>query len=280
VQPVDVEDVAQALAGLAHEPDAAGAVIEVGGPSVVTMNELLAKLRANLGLGDAPRLVHLPLGLIRPLLAALEGPLLSVLPITAGQLASFANDGVAAPNPILDRVLPHRRETPSLPPKGSGGSGGGSGTGRGAATMARDQAILPDEFGRYVRYLTGEAGTAYQAQKYVACHDKRQLSPQSRFDAFLLRFSRFGGIGLSLADAYSGLFFRTCLLRKKLMLTLAILECSPPTFVALDAPDRGGRGVIVSMLLRLVAAAIALVAAALLLLPAQIVCTAMPKAKG
>jgi hypothetical protein len=39
--------------------------------------------------------VHVPLGPTRRLLAALEPWLLSVLPLTAGQLATFANDGLA-----------------------------------------------------------------------------------------------------------------------------------------------------------------------------------------
>ena len=279
VQPVDVEDVAEALANLAREPDAAGAVIEIGGPKVMTMNDLLAKLRTNQGLDGALRFAHIPLGPTRSILAALEGPLFAVLPLTAGQLASFANDGVAAPHPIMDRILPRRRETPSpLPksPEGSSGSGGAPDT----AITVREAADLPEEFSRHARYLTGNAGTPYQAQKYVAGHEQCHLSPQNRFDAFLLRFSRSGRIGLGLADSYSGLFYRTSLLRKKLVLALAILECSPPSFAALDAPDRGGRSVMVGMFFRLVAAAITLAAAVLVLLPAQIAYATMPKAKA
>lgn len=283
VQPVDVEDVALALANLAREPDAAGAVIEVGGPKVVTMNELMAKLRANQGLTDKPRFLHLPLGPIRFVLGMLEKPLLAVLPLTAGQLASFANDGVAAPNPILDRVLPKRRETPSVRPKSSGGTTGGGGAGKapGTTAIAYDPAVLADEFGRYARYLTGQSATPYQAEKYVACHRQRQLGPQGAFDDFLLRISGYGRLGLTLADAYSGLFSRSSLLRKKLMAALSILECSPPSFAALDAPDRGGRiGAMLTMTLRLAFTAAALLLSAIFLLPAQIAFAVMPKARA
>jgi NADH dehydrogenase len=113
VQPVDVSDVARLLAALAHEPDAAGATVEVGGPTSYTLNELYARLRAHDGAAGSVRLVHLPVGPIRALLALVEAPLLPVLPLTAGQLASFVNDSVAAPHPLMDKLLPVRAETPA-----------------------------------------------------------------------------------------------------------------------------------------------------------------------
>jgi hypothetical protein len=79
----------------------------------MTMLELLARLRTGMGVGGKPNFVHAPLGLIRGTLAAVEGPLLNVLPFTAGQMATFANDSVAAPHPAMTRILPKRRASPS-----------------------------------------------------------------------------------------------------------------------------------------------------------------------
>lgn len=112
VNPIEVDDVAALLVALAHEPDAAGAVIEVGGPAAYPMSELFARLRAK---GGAPKFIHLPLKPLRELLALVEGPLLPLMPLTAGQLASFANDGVAKPSPLVDRLLPTRSESPAGP---------------------------------------------------------------------------------------------------------------------------------------------------------------------
>lgn len=64
------------------------------------------------------------------------------------------------------------------------------------------------------------------------------------------------------------------------MATLAILECSPPSFAVLDAPDQSGRGVIVPMGLRLALAAAATIAACLVLLPVRIVSATLPNPKG
>lgn len=112
VNPVEVDDVAALLAALAHEPDATGAVIEIGGPGAYPMTELFARLRPD---GATPKFLHLPLKPLRALLALMEGPLLPVMPLTAGQLASFANDGVAKPSTLVDRLLPVRSESPAGP---------------------------------------------------------------------------------------------------------------------------------------------------------------------
>ena len=111
IEPVDVEDVVQLLAGVARDPDAAGAVVELGGPAAYSMKELLGKLRGKSG---SPAFLHVPLGLTRSVLGAVEGPLLPVLPFTAGQLATFANDSIATPHPLVSRHLASRRTSPAV----------------------------------------------------------------------------------------------------------------------------------------------------------------------
>lgn len=113
VQPVDVDDVVLLLAELARDPSAPGGLIELGGPRVQTMDELVVQLRKAGGLAAGAPLLHLPLGLLRYTLALVERVLLPLLPFSAGQLASFANDGTAEPSPELTRLLPHPRETPA-----------------------------------------------------------------------------------------------------------------------------------------------------------------------
>ena len=53
-----------------------------------------------------PRTCHLPLRPIRGLLRLLEGPLLPLLPLTAGQLATFANDGTVRGSAFLESRWP------------------------------------------------------------------------------------------------------------------------------------------------------------------------------
>ncbi len=110
VEPVDVQDVVDFLQAITRDPDAAGATIELGGPNAYSIKDLLAKLRRKPG---APAFVHVPLGFTRGILGAVEGPLLPVLPFTAGQLATFANDSIAAPHALVGRHLKTRRISPS-----------------------------------------------------------------------------------------------------------------------------------------------------------------------
>jgi hypothetical protein len=115
------------------------------------------------------------------------------------------------------------------------------------------------------KYLVGVEATPYQAAKYVAGHRLRAITPRNRFDRRLLRIARSGWVGLAVVDAYTGTLYRVGIVRAKLVLTLAVLECSPPSFAVLDAPDRGGRLVLWRMAAR-VAGAFGLLLASIALL--------------
>jgi len=100
LQPIDVADVVAALVEIVVARRFRGETIDLGGPEVVTTRDLLARIRALRGKG-ALRGLRFPLGLPRVLLAAVEPLLLPVLPLTAGQLCPFANDGTAAPSEFV-----------------------------------------------------------------------------------------------------------------------------------------------------------------------------------
>jgi nucleoside-diphosphate-sugar epimerase len=263
VQPVDVEDVVDALCALARGTTPASGVIELGGPERYDLRELYARLRSAKGAAGAPKFVQLPLGLTRWGLSLVEAPLLPVLPLTAGQLATFANDGVATPHEAHAQLMPNARRAPRAvaetpPPPPSAGE-------------------LDAEFTRHARYLIGVEPTAYQLAKYRDFHAKRRLAPANAFDGFLLKLSR-GGLGLALADSYSGLLYRTSVVRAKLVLAAAILESSAPSFEVLDTP--GGRGGALASFMRMgcsgMKAGFSFFFAALLLLPAHILLRAKP----
>jgi len=99
-QPIDRDDLGQILSHLASEVPGRE-IIEVGGPDQLTFLDLMRRIRVKLRGRPGP-MAHLPLELMRRVLAALEPALLPVLPLTAGQLASFANDGVARRHPRTD----------------------------------------------------------------------------------------------------------------------------------------------------------------------------------
>jgi NADH dehydrogenase len=105
VQPVDVEDVAAVLADLVEQGPFDGAVAGIGGPEVVSIEELMQAVRAAAGRSRAPA-IHLPLGLLLPLLAAAETVTGGRVPLTVGQLSLFRFDGTVTPHPVVDTRRP------------------------------------------------------------------------------------------------------------------------------------------------------------------------------
>lgn len=265
VQPIDVDDVVDVLAALAQGTDIGDGLIEIGGRDVYDLRELYARLRTAHGKAGAPRLIHFPLHVIRQMLAAVEKPLLPLLPLTAGQLATFVNDGFAAPHPALAQILPYPRKSPrpasgNAPPP----------IARSQEKLPIDAAALDAEFMRNARYVAGVTPTDYQKSKYRDFHERRALKAANAFDALLLNVAGMGGLGLALADSYSGLLYRRSIVRAKLVLALAILESSGPSFAVLDAPDPGGRLVFLRMALSGAMAGFSLLTGALFLFPAHV----------
>ena len=70
IQPIWVEDVAAYFAASVEKPEAANRTFELGGPDVVTWDELWARLKRVLRIRRPS--VHVPLGLVRVPAAALE----------------------------------------------------------------------------------------------------------------------------------------------------------------------------------------------------------------
>jgi nucleoside-diphosphate-sugar epimerase len=95
VQPVFVDDLSVAIAAILDEPASYGRTIEIGGPEVLTIEELLLRIRHSAGISNSRR-IHLPAGLMATCLGLVEPILRPLLPVTAGQLASFTNDGTAS----------------------------------------------------------------------------------------------------------------------------------------------------------------------------------------
>jgi NADH dehydrogenase len=108
VQPIDVDDVSEILMRVCDQSQWEGQTIEAGGPSVLSFENLLRRMRVRLRKRDGG-MVHLPLAPLRTLLAALEPALLPLLPFSAGQLAAFANESTADRHPLVDTLLPHMK---------------------------------------------------------------------------------------------------------------------------------------------------------------------------
>lgn len=99
VQPILVDDLADFVTAIIEGDRFRGETLELGGPDVLTLRDLLDRLHRQIRGGPA-RFVPLPLETVVPLLRAAEPLLYAALPMTVGQLATFRFDGVAAPNDL------------------------------------------------------------------------------------------------------------------------------------------------------------------------------------
>jgi uncharacterized protein YbjT (DUF2867 family) len=109
IAPINVHDVARALEVLLESGRLEGETLDVGGPDAMYFREFLEMIQDALH-GKPGRIVNMPLGLIRAPLALIEPIARPLMPVTAGQLAVFANDSVPAENWLLARI---RADMPS-----------------------------------------------------------------------------------------------------------------------------------------------------------------------
>ena len=93
----------QTLVRLLNVAPLGGRTIELGGPDRLTMGDLLRRLRREATGREGPWL-RVPAAPLRRFLALVEPVLFPVLPFTAGQLASFVNDGCARPDPLTTQI--------------------------------------------------------------------------------------------------------------------------------------------------------------------------------
>jgi uncharacterized protein YbjT (DUF2867 family) len=93
VQPIWIDNVAEYYAAAIDRPEAANRTFELGGPEIVTYEELFDRIKRSLG-KRRPKL-HVPFGLMRinaAILEALPGP----SPVTRDQLKMLAVDNVVS----------------------------------------------------------------------------------------------------------------------------------------------------------------------------------------
>lgn len=124
-----------------------------------------------------------------------------------------------------------------------------------------DSAVLRRECERMCRYLVGGAPREYVIQRYVDGHIARPewFEPRSALDRTLS--SAAHTLPLGIVDATSRFASPGSVVRRKLILLLAILENTPPTCDLFEVPTVSGRA---GFYLRMIPKGIALLGALLL----------------
>lgn len=100
---------------------------------------------------------------------------------------------------------------------------------------------LDQECRLFTQRLCGLDPTPVVLVAYRRAHETRSIdaSKATRRERRLVAFAQGGAWSLHLADCYAALFARGSLLRKKLVLLLAILESTNPYSQVVDSPRPG-----------------------------------------
>ena len=262
VQPIHVDDLTAFLVEQAGRAVLGRAICEIGGESVLSMEELLRAVRRSRR-GSTGPFLHVPLAMLSwPLKAAETIGLGGSLPLRPGQLSSFREDGTVK---TRCEAIPFRPQRALADMLGS--------------EPARADSPLHRECELFCRYLSDLGPTPYITRKYLEGHDRLPgLMPVNRFDSWLLRFAGRGAVFVRLADAYATVFAPASALRRKLVLVLALLEVSYPHSNTIDAPlYRSRMRLVFGLALDGLLAAAAFLLGALLLVPARAVFAILPE---
>jgi hypothetical protein len=132
----------------------------------------------------------------------------------------------------------------------------------------------------FSRYLLDREPTAYVLSQYLRAHQVHPEFVNARlkpFDEALLRLGPGSRLTMPMVDAYARIFAPRSMLRKKLILLLAILESSPGSFESLESPTATSRvGAYISLAARCARFAGFLALSSMVLLPVQLVLLAVP----
>jgi len=100
----------------------------------------------------------------------------------------------------------------------------------------------------FTRYLVGQNPTEYILKKYALAHTNLEVyngSSADPYEQFLVRLASKNQVLTRAADAYASFFGKRSLLRRKLILLLAILESSSPYYQQFESPDSTNKLVLI-----------------------------------
>ena len=241
IQPIYLDDLVTCLSFILTQGRFANETIELGGPDTATLKEFLKQIHFHLYRKQAS-CIHIPRAPLITALSLVERFSYSMLPVSVGQLAVFANDGTISPNDVfaqhagrmkgIEEMLRLSCET-------------------GAEPQSSDTVVLEHECRVLSRYLIGRTPDRYVVGKYIEAHRASDVWREARavgYEGFLLKAAVIHPVTARVVDAYCRVFLPGSLVRKKSVLLLAILEASPSTHGDIDAPERSRRSAVLAKL--------------------------------
>jgi hypothetical protein len=126
----------------------------------------------------------------------------------------------------------------------------------------------------YSRYLLGLVPGDYVTRKYAGAFDsgrQQALTAHSRFDEILLYLAAIHPLLTRAVDLYARFFHPAAVVRRRLIMLLAIIETHAQSVARLEQPVAGGMpGLLLDITVRSVISAVLLCVSTVLLLPVQL----------
>lgn len=227
IQPIFVGDLVHYILHVINHDRFMNKTIEVGGPERIRIESFIKNLHYLTKKGTF-RSIHLPITFFSTILAILEKYFLNLLPFTAGQLASFSNDGTLNENSFkatdglafigINEMLARSLKLED-------------------AEMFKIEA-LRRECGILSHYLINSDVNEYTVDKYIQGHIILNIRINNKLiDRILIKNAIKSSFSISLADVYSSVFYPHAIIRKKILLLIAILECQALSYGHLDSID-------------------------------------------
>lgn len=123
----------------------------------------------------------------------------------------------------------------------------------------------------FTRHLIRRDPGDYVVARYIEAHRLRPVfTTTSRLDRFLCAFARVSPLMTRVADSWSAVFAPTAVLRRKLVLLLAMLESTAPHYHRLETVPATRAAAFASLLFRGLLAALTLVVSLVIFVPARL----------
>jgi hypothetical protein len=231
IQPIFIEDLISCILNIIENNIFDNETMDIGGPEQVSIESFIKTL-LKLSYNKYPIVIHIPIHPIVKFLEFIENHFLSFLPFTSGQLASFSNDGGIDRNQLFDYYRSNMKNVDEMLKLVLSSD----------METNKSKESLKQECIRFTEYLINCKPNAYIEKKYLEGHKYNRIgNNMGLFDTFLIKMANRNSIMIRLADIYTTVFYRKAVLRKKLVLLLAVLEACSSTHSKFDSINEDSR---------------------------------------
>ncbi len=113
IQPIYIDDFVECLLSIVNGEIFSNETFDLGGPEIITIEDFIKRIH-QIYYSKEPKMIHIPLRLLIPVISFLEKLIYSYMPVNVGQLSSFLYDGTVEENKIFLKHLPQMKNVDKI----------------------------------------------------------------------------------------------------------------------------------------------------------------------